>query len=94
MPGFRRADDALGFLDDEELIRPRRSRNVSFTPDGQAISTLSAAVARSETEVQPQIVLRIVARAAHHFVDLACGRCGDLHARADRRSVRARARRT
>ena len=58
-------------------------------PEGQATSTLSALVARPKSEVEAEIILRIIARPAHHFVDLAVLPAGHFYASPDGRAVRA-----
>src|SRR5262245_36004695 len=84
------ADDAFAFLDHEQMVRrqilerllrarrPRHFHRVRF-------------VGATQAEMEPQIVLRIVARPAHHLICLHVGFCRDFHARPDCRSVRARA---
>src|SRR5207302_2396605 len=44
----------------------------------------------AESEVQPQIILRVVARTAHHLVALAASTARDSHARANGRAIRPR----
>src|SRR5882724_7919572 len=90
LPEPAAADDPLRLLDDEEvvgrqvperLLEPGRPDDLDGVHRGRA----------TESEVKAEVVLRIVAGAAHDLVHLAVLPAGDSHASADGRAVRARA---
>src|SRR6266571_6256143 len=82
--------DSLRLLDDEEVIGrqvPKRLPEPGGPGDLDGIRGGGVA----QAEVQAEIALRVVARAAHDLAYLAVVPAGDRHPGADRRPVRARA---
>src|SRR5690349_3998962 len=88
LPRFPGADDAFGFLDDEESIDREIAEGFLEARRPRDLDALDSARG-AQPEMEPKIVLRIVPRPAHDLVDLAPARGRHLHARPDRRSVRA-----
>src|SRR4051812_8064496 len=87
LPEALAADDALRFVADvqlvggdvrETLLRARRPRDLDELGPGEF----------TEPEVQPEIVLRVVARSAGHLVQLRAPSSGHLHPGADPGPVR------
>ena len=84
------ADDALRFLDHEQVIGRqilKRLLRARWPADFDRVRSGRA----TQAEMQPQVVLRIVAGPAHHLVDLGVRARGDLYARPNRRAVGTRA---
>src|SRR5690242_13420656 len=88
VPGLSFPRSRVRLLDPQDVVHFDVSQRLFRTGRPRDFNAVDLSGA-PEPEVQPQIVLRVISRAAHHLTDLrACG-SDDTDARSNRASVRA-----
>ena len=76
-PNFRGSTMPLVFVDHEEVIGGQVAEGLLHAGRPGDLDDVGRGRPR-QAEVQPEVVLRVVARPAHHLVDLRRARRGDL----------------